>query len=54
MKTAHAGMGISHANFAALVEDLSAALDKFNVPKAEKDELVGALAPMEKDIVEKT
>lgn len=51
MKAAHAGMGITHENFVALVEDLSGALDKFNVPKAEKDELLGALGPMEKDIV---
>lgn len=53
MKTAHAGMGISDADFNALVEDLVAALDKFNVPEAEKNELLGALGPMKGDIVEK-
>ena len=31
MKTAHAGMGISSADFNALVEDLVGALDKFKV-----------------------
>jgi len=53
MKTAHAGMGISEADFNALVEDLVKALDKFNVPAAEKNELLGALGPMKPDIVEK-
>src|SRR5262249_26266730 len=32
MKTAHKGMGISNADFDALVGDLVATLDKFNVP----------------------
>jgi hemoglobin len=53
MKTAHAGMGISGEDFNALVEDLVAALNKFNVPDAEKNELLGLLAPMKSDIVEK-
>jgi hemoglobin len=53
MKSAHAVMGISDADFGALVEDLVAALNKFNVPEAEKNELLGALAPMKGDIVEK-
>ena len=54
MKPAHAGMRIAHADFMALVEDLGAALDKYHVAKADKDALVGALAPMEKDIVERS
>jgi hypothetical protein len=37
--------------FTALVEDLVGALDKFNVPKKEKDELLGALGPLAKEIV---
>lgn len=53
MKTAHKGMGVSGADFGALVEDLVKALDKFNVPAAEKNELLGALGPMKGDIVEK-
>jgi hemoglobin len=53
MKTAHAGMGISGGDFNALVEDLTAALDKLKVGEKEKSELLGALAPMKKDIVEK-
>jgi hemoglobin len=53
MKTAHAGMGIGDGDFNALVEDLVGALDKFKVGTAEKDQLLGALGPMKKDIVEK-
>jgi len=53
MKSAHAGMGITDANFNALVEDLTAALDKFKVGETEKQQLLGALAPMKKDIVTK-
>ena len=53
MKTAHAGMGIGDADFNALVEDLAGALDKFKVGAQEKNDLLGALAPMKKDIVEK-
>jgi hemoglobin len=53
MKTAHAGMGISTADFTALVEDLSGALDKFKVAEADKNTLLGVLGPMKSDIVEK-
>src|SRR5687768_3994926 len=53
MKTAHVGMGVSGADFNALVEDLVGALDKFKVGKTEKDQLLAALGPMKGDIVEK-
>ena len=53
MKTAHAGMGISGANFGALVEDLGKSLKKYKVPAKEQGELVAILAPTKKDIVEK-
>ena len=52
MKTTHAGMGITDAEFDALVEDLVQALDKHKVPAAEKEELLGILGPMKTDIVE--
>jgi hemoglobin len=52
MKTAHEGMGVKEEHFNALVEDLIAALDQFNVPEREKNELLGALGPMKGDIVE--
>jgi hemoglobin len=53
MKATHAGMGVTKADFDALVGDLVATLNKFKVPEREKNELLGALAPMKKDIVEK-
>lgn len=53
MKEAHMNMGISTADFTALVEDLVKALDKFNVGGKEKSELLGALGGMKSDIVEK-
>jgi len=52
MKTTHAGMRITDAEFGALVEDLVAALDRFKVPAREKGELLGLLGPMKKDIVD--
>jgi hemoglobin len=53
MKTAHAGMGITGAQFDALVEDLVGALDKYKVAAPDKNALLGVLGPMKKDIVEK-
>jgi hemoglobin len=53
MKSAHMGMGVSGADFDALVEDLVGALDALKVPAKEKNELLGARGPMKKDIVEK-
>ena len=52
MKTAHTGMKVTTAAFNALVEDLVKALDTFNVPAREKNELLAVLGPMKKDIVE--
>ena len=52
MKTVHQGMGITEADFNALVEDLTSALDQFKVPDQEKNELLNLLAPMKGDIVE--
>jgi len=51
MKDAHAGMNIQDAEFNALVEDLVKALDKFNVPDKEKNDLLAILGPMKPDIV---
>jgi hemoglobin len=53
MKTAHRGLGVTNAAFDALVGDLVATLDKFKVGEREKNDLLGALGPMKKDIVEK-
>ena len=51
MTTTHAGMELVDDEFNALVEDLSGALDKFNVPAKEKGELLGALGPLKPQIV---
>jgi len=53
MKSAHMGMGISGADFDALVQDLVWALDTLHVGRTEKDDLLGALGPMKADIIEK-
>ncbi len=52
MKEAHHHMGVTEGEFNALVEDLVKALDKFNVPAKEKNELLGALGPLKPQIVE--
>ena len=51
MKTTHAGLMITKADFDALVEDLVKSLDKFKVPEKEKNELLGILGPLNTDIV---
>ena len=53
MKTAHKKMAVTTAEFNALAEDLTATLNQFKVPQKERDELLGAIAPLAKDIVEK-
>jgi hemoglobin len=53
MKATHVGMGISVPDFDALVEDLKASLDQFRVPAREQHDLLGALASMKPDIVER-
>jgi hemoglobin len=52
MKDAHTGMQVTSGEFDALVQDLVATLNHFNVPKREQDELVGILGPLKGDIVE--
>jgi len=51
MKTSHAAMKITEADFNAVVEDLATSLDKFGVKEAEKTELLTALGAMKADIV---
>jgi hemoglobin len=53
MLEAHKGMGITDAQFDAVVEDLKLALDEKGAAEQEKSELFAALAPMRTDIVEK-
>jgi hemoglobin len=53
MKTSHAGLGITEKDWDASVKLLTASLDKFNVPAKEKDDVLGAVGGLKKDIVEK-
>lgn len=52
MKQSHKNMGITEGEFNAGVEDLVKVLDKFNVPAAEKNELLGILGGLKGQIVE--
>jgi len=51
MLEAHDGMMITDEEFGALVGDLVASLDMFNVPAAEKNELLAILGSLQPDIV---
>ena len=53
MKTAHAGLGISDADWDTSVKHLVATLDKFKVGKQEKDDFLAAVTSLKTDIVEK-
>ena len=51
MEEVHTGMHITNDEFTALVEDLVKSLNKFNVPKAEQDELLGKLGGLKAKVV---
>ena len=53
MKTTHTGLGITEDDWNAAAKHLVEALDKYKVPKAEKDELLAFVVTQKKDIVEK-
>jgi hemoglobin len=53
MKTSHSGLGINEKDWAEGVKLLGETLDHFKVPAQEKGEVVGAVASLKKDIVEK-
>jgi hemoglobin len=52
MKTSHKGMGINKNDWAAFEKHLTAALEKFNVPERERNEVIAFIASLETDIVE--
>jgi hemoglobin len=52
MAETHHDMGVTAGEFEALVSDLVATLEQFQVPAAEQGELLGILAPLRSDIVE--
>ncbi|MCL4524616.1 MAG: group 1 truncated hemoglobin [Acidobacteria bacterium] len=51
MKVAHAGLGITNADWDVAVKHLVATLDKFKVPQKEKDEVLAAVSTLKADIV---
>lgn len=53
MKTSHAGLGITEAEWNSTVKHLVGSLDKFKVGEKEKGELLAAVSTLKKDIVEK-
>ena len=53
MKTSHKGLGITADDWDAAAKHLVESLDKFNVPKTEKDDLLAFVTSLRKDIVEK-
>ena len=53
MKTSHAGLGITNADWDAAAKHLAASLDKFKVPEKEKGEILTFVTSLKKDIVEK-
>ena len=52
MLETHKGMKVTAGEFDVVMQHLDAVLDALNVPKTERDELVGLLEPMRDDIVE--
>ena len=52
MTEAHHDMGVTNGEFQAFVDDVVAVLGDFKVGKAEQDELLDALAPLQAEIVE--
>jgi hemoglobin len=53
MKASHHGLGITSEDWDASAMHLVESLDKFKVPKAEKDELLAFVSTLKKDIVDK-
>ena len=52
MKTVHAGMGITEANWDAAVQHLVATLAKFKVPDREQKELLAIASSLKNDVVD--
>jgi hemoglobin len=52
-RTAHAGLGITEADWNRAVQLLVGSLDKFKVPAPEKNELLAAVSGLKRDIVER-
>jgi hemoglobin len=53
LKTSHAGLGITEAEWAANMKYMAEALDKYRIPKKEKEEVLAVVSKMKGEIVEK-
>ena len=53
MKAAHAGAGITKADWDRSLKIFGEVLNKFKVPEKEQQELAALLLPLEKDVVDK-
>lgn len=51
MQKSHRELGVTHADFNALVEHLIVAMEKHQVPVAAQNQLLAKLAPLYEDIV---
>lgn len=51
MRSSHATLNVTRAQFNALAEDLQIAMERANVPFREQNKLLAKLAPMQRDIV---
>ena len=52
MKAAHSGLGITAADWDALMQHVAAALDELRVPAREKQQFLGLFSEMKAEIVE--
>ena len=52
MKTVHAGMGITEANWNSAVQHLVATLARFKVPDREQKELLAIASSLKNDVVD--
>jgi hemoglobin len=53
MHTSHKGLGISASDWAIFMRHAAAALEKFAVPAAERDEVLAFLSSLQGDVVER-
>lgn len=51
MQASHAGLGITESDWNVAANHLVETLDKFHVPQKQKDEVLGAISSLKKDIV---
>lgn len=53
LRTSHAGLGITEAEWEANMKYMAEALDKYQVPRREREEVLALVAKMKPDRVEK-